>query len=318
MIKVMRCPMPLYVRFHEYNNNNEHEYDPYMMVDDKLLIDERWWQTLTPFTRSQIEAKVTKFELVSSIVIPHVLCASHPSLTAVYLAYLDGFDYHCWYSPEIPNGPKDVTLIRIDEATKKSLCEKKGDDTNVKQLLEHVGRELHGNDFFMRLSGTSGKNEKSVTPLKTVEQIVERLLRVDTFRSREYERLDKETYLVLMPWNDKIDPRCEFRIFVVNNRLTAASPQRFWELHQHTTEELEAFEKALENIAFIGHVPYHTFVADVYVDVATATCHLIELNPFGAHCGAGASFFNWIDDYDILYGLTDEGPVLRYLSAINY
>lgn len=106
----------------------------------------------------------------------------------------------------------------------------------------------------------------------------------------------------MIPWNDKIDCRCEFRIFVVNKRITAASPQRFWDLHQYSSEELEAFEKAFEEAhkSFISDVPFATFVADVYVDVDSATCYLIELNPFGAHCGAGASFFNWIDDYNIL------------------
>lgn len=45
---------------------------------------------------------------------------------------------------------------------------------------------------------------------------------------------------------------------------------------------------------------------------------LIKLNPFGAHCGAGASFFNWHTDHDLLYGKTNNDPELRYLSAINY
>tara|TARA_R110001599_G_scaffold91574_1_gene240561 strand:+ start:2005 stop:2157 length:153 start_codon:yes stop_codon:yes gene_type:complete len=50
--------------------------------------------------------------------------------------------------------------------------------------------------------------------------------------------------------------------------------------------------------------------------VATQTCHLIELNPFGAHSPAGSSMFNWIQDRDILYG--NVPAELRYLSAINF
>lgn len=316
---IKRKPMPLYIRFHQYNNDNVHEYDPYIMSSDVLQIDECWWNTLTPFMQSEIKKKIEKFELVKSIPVPHVLCDSHPSLTSIYRAYLDGFDYHQWYSPDIPNGPKDVILIQIDDATKKSLLNRNSKDVGVIKLIENVKKVIvPGQEYFMRLSGTSGKNEKAVTPMKTAEAIVDRLLHLDTFRSREYERVDKDTCLVLMPWNDKIDSRCEFRIFVVNNKLTAASPQRYWELHQFSYEELEAFETAFRDIAFIGHIPYHTFVADVYIDVTTTTCHLIELNPFGAHCGAGASFFNWIDDFEILYGLTNEKPELRYLSAINY
>lgn len=313
---LIRKPMPLYVRFEDYNNHNEHEYDPYIIRDDGvLLIDKTWWDSLTHVMKSQIKNTVDNFELVENIIVPHELCAANPILTAVYRAYLEGFDYQHWYSSEIPNGPKNVTLIHLSSEEKKHLCDKNIEPlTAFKQKLQVC---CTGNEYFVRLSGTSGKNEKPVRPFKSADDIIHHLTRVDLFRTREYER-NKETFLVLIPWNNAIDPRCEFRIFVVNNKLTAASPQRYWEHHQHSTEELEAFETALNNIEFIGKVPYHTFVADVYVNIDTATCHLIELNPFGAHSGAGASFFNWIDDYNVLYGLENSNPQLRYLSAINY
>ena len=192
-------------------------------------------------------------------------------------------------------------------------------DQSIEYLREELKRVCSNQaiEYFIRLSGTSGKNEKPVRPFKNADDIIKHLATVELFKVREYNR-DKETVLVMIPWNDSIDPRCEFRIFVVNGKLTAASPQRFWELHQHSSEELEAFEKALNNITFIGKVPYDTFVADVYINVETSTCHLIELNPFGAHSGAGASFFNWIDDFEVLYGRNTAQAELRYLSAINY
>jgi hypothetical protein len=314
---VVRKPMPLYVRFEHYNNHNEHEYDPYLITPEgKVVIDKTWWQSLPKFVQFKILPVVGDVEFTDHIDVPHALCPANPALTAIYWAYLEGFDYQQWYSSDIPNGPKDVVLIQLSKEEKKSLCAGKIEAmTALNQKLEQVCSS--SKEYFVRLSGTSGKNEKPVRPFKTAADIIEHLTRVDLFRTREYER-EKDTFVVLIPWNDAIDPRCEFRIFVVNNKLTAASPQRYWEHHQHSSEELEAFETALNNIAFIGKVPYQTFVADVYIDVATATCHLIELNPFGAHCGAGASFFNWIDDYNVLYGLDGAPPQLRYLSAINY
>ncbi len=319
--RISRKPMPLYIRFERYNNHNEHEYDPYIIITDdekneknekNLVIDKNWWHSLTPFVQSQIKSNVT-FSLVDHITIPHTLCPANPALTAVYWAYLDGFDYHLWYSPDIPNGPKNVVLIQIDEKTKQMLLSGTAKISPLKHQLDTIC--CSGKEYFVRLSATSGKNEKPVRPFKCADDIIEHLMRVEQFRKREFDR-NKDTFLVLIPWNDVIDPRCEFRIFVVDGKITAASPQRYWELHQHSGEELEAFQLALDNIAFIDKVPYRTFVADVYIDVSTAICHLIELNPFGAHSGAGASFFNWIDDYNILYGLAP--PELRYLSAINY
>ena len=308
-----RKPMPLYSRFDNYNNYNEHEYDPYIITNGKLQIDETWWKSLTLSTQNIIKSKVS-YELVDQINVPHTLCSPDPALTVVYWAYIESFDYQCWYSPNLPNGPKNVILVKLDQLTKENLLAKKGGSVqHLKQELETIC--FGGIEYFVRLSGTSGKNEKSIRSFKKAEDIIKHLMDVEQFQTREYKR-DKDTYLVLIPWNENIDPRCEFRIFVVEGKITAASPQKFWELQQYSSEELEAFQTAFDNIEFIGKVPYSTFVADVYIDIKTSICHLIELNPFGAHSGAGSSFFNWIDDFNILYGLVP--AEIRYLSAINY
>jgi D123 len=120
-----------------------------------------------------------------------------------------------------------------------------------------------------------------------------------------------------MPFNNDIEARYEFRIFVVNNKLTAISQQNRYDLHQFSTKELKVIEYSLNNISFLDKCPYKTYVGDVYVNIATKTCHLIELNPFGAHSGAGAALFNWIDYFEILHGLNNSEPEFRYLSIIN-
>ena len=120
-----------------------------------------------------------------------------------------------------------------------------------------------------------------------------------------------------MPWNDKIDIRFEFRIFVCNKILTGVSQQSSKLLTQFSMEELEIIEKSLNNISFLDKVCYDTYVGDVYVDIETRICHLIELNPFGCHSGAGAALFNWVEDYDLLHGLVSK-PEFRYLSNINF
>jgi hypothetical protein len=307
--------MPLDTNFERFNNHNLHDYDPYVTDNEEgLLIDETWWcDSLTTKTRDQISA-LSKFKL-TQLVIPHKICPSSAILSAIYYCYLESFDYQHWYNESIPNGPRGVHLILLSESTKSLLCEEKIDCPSLLKELENI---CDGKEFFVRLSGTSGKNEQSVSPFRSPLEIIRHLSRVRLFKTREFERR-KETFLVLVPWNDDIEPRYEFRIFVVNNSLTAASPQNYFNLYQYSSLELDAFEKALNNITFIGHIPYNTFVADVYIHVETATCHLIELNPFGAHCGAGASFFNWIDDYKLLHGkLSPPYAELRYLSSISY
>ncbi len=338
MRRITRVPMPLNIRLTDYNNNNEHDYTPYIIRDDKLVIDSDWWNSLTLFAQKLIIKSLNEIPIFDKINVPHEY-QNDDRLILVYRSYIESFDYHIWYSDTIPNGPKDVTICQITDEMKDILCpgrdrlghidnnniecehyklsdNQKFSLINLKNSIQKVLDKNIGQKYFIRLSATSGKNEKPVRPFSDADDIIEHIISVKLFHEQEYAR-NKDTYLIMIPWNDVIDPRCEFRIFVVNRKLTAASPQKWFELNQYSIEELEAFENALSNIKFIDTCPYETFVADVYIDVNTEICHLIELNPFGAHSGAGASFFNWIDDFDQLHGLTNRIE-LRYLSIINY
>ena len=317
-----------------YNNNNIHEYDPYLQNENENLtiIDADWWNSLTYYIKKLIEMRLNNKFKLGQITIPHELSQStndNKNLKIIYQSYLDGFDYNVWYTDNIPNGPKNVKIIHIPDTIKKILfsiymkeISRSTDKNDINMNVDiyafknEINKNMEiGKEYFVRLSSTSGKNVKQIDSFTNADDIISHLVSNKLFVTQEYCR-DKDTYLILVPWNDIIDSRCEFRIFVVNNKLTAASPQKFWELHQYSSEELKSIEHALSNISFINSVIYHTFVADIYVNMETQTCHLIELNPFGAHCGAGSSLFNWITDYDVLHGLSQ--PELRYLSIINY
>ena len=321
-----RIPILPDIKRIDYNTNNIHEYDPYIIQNDGILIDTDWWKSLTYYTKKCIEVKLNgKFEL-GLVKVPHEKQhdTTNKVLSIVYQSYLDGFDYNVWYNSNIPNGPKNVKIIHIPDTIKKILLGIYMKEISISdEVLDSFKNEIKkcmidgvkDVEYFVRLSSTSGKNTKAITPFTNVNKIISHLISNKLFATQEYSR-DKDTYLIMVPWNELIIPRYEFRIFVVNNKLTGASPQNFWELYQYSQEELEIFEVALSNIKFIGYVQYHTFVADVYIDMETKTCNLIELNAFGAHCGAGSSLFNWITNYDVLHGMSQ--PELRYLSIINY
>lgn len=119
-----------------------------------------------------------------------------------------------------------------------------------------------------------------------------------------------------MPWNEDIDDKYEFRIFVVNKKLTAVSQQNSRKLYHYTMEELDDIEYSLNNISFIDKMPYSTYIADVFINMDTKICYLIELNVFGASSGAGSALFNWVNDYNILHS-HQNNPIFRYLSIIN-
>ena len=238
-------------------------------------------------------------------------CNSDRPLAVIYDSYIESFDYDIWFNENISNGPKNVVLIPITDIIKDVLCclhENKELSIAQKQefeIFEHVISDIiigkkDFNSVFMRLSSTSGKNERPLRPHTNAESIIENMYKNKLFVRQEYKR-KKTSYLILMPWADSFE--YEFRIFVVNKRITAASPQRWWEIKQFSSDEIEKIECALTNVRFIKEVQYDTFIADVYVDMETSECKLIELNPFGAHSGAGSSLFNWETDYNVLHGL---------------
>jgi hypothetical protein len=187
--------------------------------------------------------------------------------------------------------------------------------TEIDKFKNNIINELiPGNRYFVKLSGTSGKNEKSISKFSNAEDIIAHLASVKLFVDQEYKR-DKETYLILIKWDDKIELRNEFRIFIYNKQITGIS-QQSKKLFNYSQEELEIFQEAFENINFIENLPYKDCVLDVYVDLELKKCILIEINPFGAHCGAGSSLFKWDDDYELLHSNLKDIE-FRYLSIIN-
>ena len=240
---IKRRPTPTNINFEECNNNNLWEYTPYILKDDTLIIDDQWYASLTSYTKRLLESRLKKQFKLDSVPLPHEyqIDNKQKQLTTIYHTYIDGFDYHVWYNPI--NGPQNVKMIHIPDLTKKimlDIYEKKRTIQDLK--LETLKRKIQKHmipktKYFVRLSSTSGKNEKLIKPFTDANDVLEHITSVKLFVDREYSR-DKDTYLILVPWINKIDPRCEFRIFVVDRRLTAASPQRYWELHQHSQEEI--------------------------------------------------------------------------------
>ncbi len=301
---MIRIPLPTKG---ECNTNNHYEYTPYIIDDDKkIIIDDTWFDSLTTFIQILICKSVKNFVL-AKVIIPHIP-QYDKELLNVYQSYLDGFDYHIWYSPIIctPN----VKFIDINDYCKQLLIDKMPLPSSfISKIANAMEPEQK---YFVRLSSTSGKNEIPVKPYSNVIDVLNFLNKCNIFIGREYKR-KKTTKLILIPWNSTINARNEFRIFVCNGKLTAASPQYYWQIQNYTEEELDEFQKILNSkISFISI--YHSFIADVYLE--NGHCHLIELNPFGAHSGAGSSLFHWIDDYDLLHGNLEHAE-MRYLSIIK-
>ena len=331
-----------------------YEYDPFYQTKEDantMYIDRKWWNLQCNYAKQLITSRIHNIEL-TDIEIPHEnwikQCGDTVLLKQMYFSNLEAYDYNVWYNENIENGPKNVFIIDIDADDKEILkkifdsqttaLEKKtyGIENllNLKQKIQNcidkneiLGKSLHNCGIFARLSGTSGKNEIRLKPLHSIEQILNFLTKNILFLKQEYKK-DKITKLVVMPWNNNLDDRYEFRIFVYNGKLTGISQQKWFQLYQYSKEELDLITSAMKNLEFIKDVPYNTFVGDVWIDIKESNCGgddlkseskciLIECNPFGAHCGAGSSLFEWTKDYNQLYGNNGNVCEFRYLSILK-
>jgi hypothetical protein len=277
------------------NNRNVHEYTPYI-IGDTNIIDEEWWNSLSSQCQDMIKSRTNKSAgdqeafssnfILSKVQIPHEFQFdnSEKFLGTIYRAYIDSFDYNMWYPyiKNLQNCPKDIIMLEITLELKTlfvKLYEKQDswnnhvDDPHLSKFYNELKSKInYDNEYFLRMSSTSGKNEESVKIFTNADDILNHITTIKLFVDQEYKRRDKESYIILMPWNYKIESRYEFRIFVVNNILTGVSQQNRYDLYNYTTEELEMIEMALNNISFLKLCPYSTYVGDVFVDIETKQC----------------------------------------------
>lgn len=331
-------PISYYTVFafpNNYNSNNLHEYEPYLASEDgkEISIDCDWFNSLPLFGQMMLMQRLGKANIVfdtnQKVDVPHRHVKSAGELIA-YKTFIDIHDFSCWINAVSLLPEFQGTLViqmtgeekeKLANLTKQRLHHAKSfcdiDQTgifNLKKKIENAMSKCPELGFFMRLSGTSGKNEKSVEPISSVDQAIANLTSNILFLHQEYERSEKTTCIILRPWIDKIEKKNEFRVFVHNGTITGVSQQHWKELFCYSEEELKAVQVAVSNAPFFkpGRAPYHSFVADVWVSFEDSKCHLIEYNPFGAHCGAGSALFEWQADYEILYGMQE--PEFRFLS----
>ena len=321
MVKMNIIRKPIYPDFSKlsYQENNFYEYSPYIIFERKNIIDKSWYNGLSDYCKNLIKNRIN-FEL-ENIQIPHSKQSDNEDkfLYNIYRTYIDSFDYNLWYNSDLELGPSNTKLIKITDDVKKVLISMYENQQKYSIELREFKNKIEnvlipGNEYFVKLSGTSGKNEKSINKFSNSNDIIFHLASVKLFVDQEYKR-DKETYLILVKWDDKIELRNEFRIFVYNKKITGIS-QQSKKLFNYTQDELEIFQEAFENIDFIKNLPYKDCILDVYVNIELKKCILIEINPFGAHCGAGSSLFKWDDDYELLHSNLDSVE-FRYLSIIN-
>jgi hypothetical protein len=321
-MNILRAPVPTSVHKDDVNNNNLQQYTPYHKINGVMVIDTTWWNSLTMGIQQTIQ-RIVPDHVIGEVKVPHDV-KDDVDYKNMYHAYFSGFDYNCWYSPTITNGPQKVSLVKVPNHMK-PILKGRAIVGSLNLPLQEEMKDLHDEihkvmepdvSYFMRMSSTSGKNEVPIRPFNNALEVMQALVRNPLFMRQEFNEMEKDSYIILVPWNHRMESKTEFRIFVVDGKLTCASQQYWGRLFNYSVEELETIQRSLSNLKFLNDLPYKDFTGDVWIDFETSECHLVECNPFGAHSGAGAALYNWDSDFLLMNGL--EGPPqLRYQSVVN-
>jgi hypothetical protein len=294
-----------------FNNNNLTQFSPYDFHGDGVFCVDREWYERQPkhiqdTINNVLDMTCLPFTTWRRVVMPHRGHTTTDLHMLVYDAYLHGYDYqHFAYARP------DATLFRLSKQQKqilRTISTRSGEmpvpmPYELVSLCQSMSDVLLRGPMMLRMSSTSGKHSQSVRPMIHTTDVFDALVSNPQFMRYEFSKESKDSYVVLVPWNEKINKRCEFRLFIYDRKLAAASQQYLdTKLPRLSPEEISSAVVALESFdPTVVH--YRDYVADVWVDFDAQTCHLIECNPFGAFSSSGAALFNWESDFDLLHGI---------------
>lgn len=196
------------------------------------------------------------------------------------------------------------------------------------ELIEAKLQPLPSPPYFARLSRCSTKGgQGGVGPFYTAKQIVTAL--VTSYRCVNVFERQEPVGLYLLPFCSHFDCNKEFRVFVCKNRVTAISQYNEAEdcgwgaysdtdltkVVDHTVILLVA---TLKQAAVLKLALPASFTLDVFCHAdQDFAVELIELNSFGAQLAAGSCLFDWVKDYEMLYGMSNTLEVRVVGAAIE-
>ena len=132
-----RVCLPLDIEYRDYNTNNLHENDPYVVNDEgELIIDEEWWNSDVPeYSKELIRSKV-QFKL-GKVEIPHEVTFDM-DLVIVYQAYQEGFEFPHWYKSveEI-----DAIVLKLNPRMKELFLETGNDMSLIKEYMRYIPQQ---------------------------------------------------------------------------------------------------------------------------------------------------------------------------------
>jgi hypothetical protein len=169
-----------------------------------------------------------------------------------------------------------------------------------------------GRRWFFRFSSNSPKDGTPDYPVVSAKDVLEKIA---TSARASFSLERGERSLFFAPFHDDWDTEDEFRVFIHNNKVTAISTYKSAYTNYSEWNDIDLKELAKKIIDFQQSTDFEladSFPASYIMDVrfSGTAIELIEFNSFGYWLAGGSALFEWINDYDILYG-DGSAPIFR-------
>mgnify|MGYP003565053612 FL=1 len=165
--------------------------------------------------------------------------------------------------------------------------------------------QLKKDNYFVRTDKTSLKSGiYGIGPYTNLKDIIISMT-TTRFGHHAFNKTDSEINLYLLKYK-KIDMDKEFRVFVVDNKISLISQQNIYKKNNYLpTINIEDFINHLDDY-FNQSIKnklldYKNYIMDIVYLEDTHEFYFIEINPFGKEYTSGSGCFHWINDNDIIY-----------------
>lgn len=164
--------------------------------------------------------------------------------------------------------------------------------------------------WFIRFEGRSPKDGRWEFPMVSPEDTIEQI--ITSARALYALNTENNYQLYFIEFKDYWKKHQEFRVFICNGKINAIS-QYYAEHNYYKDMDNDILSQLVIDIKeYIGKIIFPpNCTIDVCYIIETQEIELIEIGSFGYTSLTGSAMFDWMIDYDKLYGTQNDKTYLR-------
>jgi hypothetical protein len=169
-------------------------------------------------------------------------------------------------------------------------------------IIERLSNAWISGRWFIRFDGRSPKDGRWEFPLVSAADTIEQI--ITSARALYALTSDHSDKLYFVEFKDHWQKHQEFRVFICNGLITAIS--QYYTQHTYyknfSDDMLKQIVGDIQN--YVGQNLFQpNCTIDVHYVIETRELELVEVGSFGYTTPTGSALFDWISDYNKLYGI---------------